>query len=210
MLATILKGQSPLILDGGLATTLEAQGAELDSELWPARLLKGDPESIRQAHIAFAEAGAQTPRSESQPIGTMKTHLLAALLLALILGSCVIPIPADGFGQYGYSPISTKPSVSSNALPAMKVCLVPSPSPTPATPSWWKPISPASHLGRMDSIAISSAISPPPTASRLAGTTTRIATTTVARPQVAGMQAISATWSPTPTESLTTPVKTAS
>lgn len=47
-----------LILDGGLATTLESKGFDLDDPLWSARLLVEAPEAIRQVHREFLEAGA--------------------------------------------------------------------------------------------------------------------------------------------------------
>ena len=50
---------APIVLDGGLATQLEAQGADLSDALWSARLLLEDPEEIVRAHLAFFRAGAQ-------------------------------------------------------------------------------------------------------------------------------------------------------
>lgn len=47
-----------VVLDGGLATQLEAQGHDLRDSLWSARLLRDDPESIVTAHRAFFDAGA--------------------------------------------------------------------------------------------------------------------------------------------------------
>jgi len=47
-----------LTLDGGLATELEARGADLNDELWSAKLLLEDPESIRAVHRDYLEAGA--------------------------------------------------------------------------------------------------------------------------------------------------------
>ena len=47
------------MLDGGLATQLEAQGADLSDRLWSARLLVEEPEAIVDAHLAFYRAGAQ-------------------------------------------------------------------------------------------------------------------------------------------------------
>ena len=47
-----------LIVDGGLATELEARGYDLNDELWSARLLLDDPEAIRQVHHDYLEAGA--------------------------------------------------------------------------------------------------------------------------------------------------------
>lgn len=47
-----------LIVDGGLATELEARGYDLSDELWSARLLLDDPEAIRQVHYDYLKAGA--------------------------------------------------------------------------------------------------------------------------------------------------------
>lgn len=49
----------PLILDGGLATELEARGHSLDDHLWSGSLLLHNPAAIIEAHIAFIEAGAE-------------------------------------------------------------------------------------------------------------------------------------------------------
>lgn len=56
---------SPVVLDGGLATQLEAQGHKLDSALWSARLLHEDPDAIVQAHLAYFAAGAQVATTAS-------------------------------------------------------------------------------------------------------------------------------------------------
>lgn len=53
-----MKTQTPLILDGGLATELERRGADLRHELWSARVLLEDPGLIREVHLDFLEAGA--------------------------------------------------------------------------------------------------------------------------------------------------------
>jgi homocysteine S-methyltransferase len=47
------------VLDGGFATQLEAQGNDLSSELWSARLLQDEPTEIVAAHRAFLDAGAR-------------------------------------------------------------------------------------------------------------------------------------------------------
>ncbi|MEP6980139.1 MAG: homocysteine S-methyltransferase [Nakamurella sp.] len=49
----------PVVLDGGLATLLEAHGADLTSSLWSARLLRDDPAAIGAAHREYYMAGAQ-------------------------------------------------------------------------------------------------------------------------------------------------------
>ena len=48
----------PTILDGGLATELEAQGHDLRDALWSARLLADRPDAVTAAHLAFYRAGA--------------------------------------------------------------------------------------------------------------------------------------------------------
>jgi homocysteine S-methyltransferase len=54
-----------VVLDGGLATLLEARGHDLSSSLWSARLLADDPEAIVAAHAEFFEAGAQVATTAS-------------------------------------------------------------------------------------------------------------------------------------------------
>src|SRR3954469_7108473 len=48
-----------IVLDGGLATQLEAAGQDLSDELWSARLLAENPDAVRAAHLAYLLAGAQ-------------------------------------------------------------------------------------------------------------------------------------------------------
>ncbi len=63
-LADALAGGA-LTLDGGLATELEAQGHDLSSDLWSARLLAEDPEAVVAAHAAFFAAGAEVATTAS-------------------------------------------------------------------------------------------------------------------------------------------------
>ncbi|MFE3448054.1 homocysteine S-methyltransferase [Nonomuraea sp. NPDC059194] len=56
---------STLVLDGGLATHLEALGADLRDELWSARLLLEDPALIRRVHADYFAAGAQVATTAS-------------------------------------------------------------------------------------------------------------------------------------------------
>lgn len=48
-----------VVLDGGLATELEARGHDLSGHLWSARLLRDDPAAIEDVHLAFFRAGAR-------------------------------------------------------------------------------------------------------------------------------------------------------
>jgi len=47
-----------LLLDGGLATELEARGHDLDDPLWSARVLLDDPDAIAAVHDDYLSAGA--------------------------------------------------------------------------------------------------------------------------------------------------------
>jgi homocysteine S-methyltransferase len=57
-LQTFLDRQGFVLLDGGLATEMELKGADLDDELWSAKMLIEEPEIIRLVHSAFLKAGA--------------------------------------------------------------------------------------------------------------------------------------------------------
>ena len=54
-----------VVLDGGLATQLEAQGCDLSTSLWSAGLLADRPEQVYAAHRAFFAAGAQVATTAS-------------------------------------------------------------------------------------------------------------------------------------------------
>jgi homocysteine S-methyltransferase len=47
-----------VVLDGGLATELEARGHDLRDSLWSARLLRDAPEAVEDVHLAYFAAGA--------------------------------------------------------------------------------------------------------------------------------------------------------
>jgi homocysteine S-methyltransferase len=53
------------ILDGGLATELEARGHDLRDRLWSARLLLDEPAAIEDVHLAYFEAGARVATTAS-------------------------------------------------------------------------------------------------------------------------------------------------
>jgi len=57
-----------VILDGGLGTLLEQRGHDLASELWSARMLIEQPQTIRDAHREFFEAGAEVGISASYQV----------------------------------------------------------------------------------------------------------------------------------------------
>ena len=62
-MATIRSGV--VVLDGGLATELEARGHDMSDRLWSARLLLTDPAAIENVHLAYYRAGAQVATTAS-------------------------------------------------------------------------------------------------------------------------------------------------
>jgi len=64
-LSFLLETQGVVILDGGLATELEARGFNLKDGLWSARVLLEQPDSIRRVHLDYLLAGADCVASSS-------------------------------------------------------------------------------------------------------------------------------------------------
>ncbi|KAK3136970.1 hypothetical protein QOZ80_5BG0445800 [Eleusine coracana subsp. coracana] len=58
-------GGGRLVLDGGLATELEANGADLNDPLWSAKCLLASTHLIRKVHLDYLEAGANIISSAS-------------------------------------------------------------------------------------------------------------------------------------------------
>jgi homocysteine S-methyltransferase len=58
-LPDLLAGDAAVLLDGGLATELEARGHDLSDARWSARLLEDDPAAIVAVHEAYLAAGAR-------------------------------------------------------------------------------------------------------------------------------------------------------
>ncbi|MFU9138910.1 homocysteine S-methyltransferase [Erwinia tasmaniensis] len=79
-----------LILDGAMATELEARGCDLSDELWSAKVLIENPELIYQVHHDYFAAGAQvaiTASYQATPQGFAKRGLDEQASLALIAKS---------------------------------------------------------------------------------------------------------------------------
>ena len=56
--SALLKLNTPIIVDGALATYLESAGADISSALWSAQLLIDNPDLIYKAHLDYFRAGA--------------------------------------------------------------------------------------------------------------------------------------------------------
>lgn len=92
-IAVALAKGGPIILDGGLATQLEAQGHDISTDLWSAELLRTDPQAIIDAHRAFLDAGADCIISASYQAsrqGLMSLGISACEADELIASSVVL------------------------------------------------------------------------------------------------------------------------
>jgi homocysteine S-methyltransferase len=94
----VTRQRQPVLLDGGLATELEAAGAVLDTALWSAALLQSDPAAIRAAHRAYLDAGAE------------------------IVTSASYQASRAGFGRLGLSPAEADGLIVSSVQLAREAC----------------------------------------------------------------------------------------
>ncbi|MDR3792706.1 MAG: homocysteine S-methyltransferase [Terracidiphilus sp.] len=104
------------IIDGGLATQLEALGARTSGPLWSAHVLEDEPEKVAAAHRAYIEAGAQilatcsyqVSRMGYAEVGLSAARADAALLRSIALARSVVAefparrvLVAGSLGPYG-------------------------------------------------------------------------------------------------------------
>jgi homocysteine S-methyltransferase len=71
-LSRLLDAGGNLVLDGALATELEAHGCDLEDPLWSAKVLLEQPEVVTQVHRDYFEAGARvaiTASYQATPLG---------------------------------------------------------------------------------------------------------------------------------------------
>lgn len=79
-LSAILDKQDFLLLDGAMATELEARGCDLADSLWSAKVLVENPALIREVHLDYYRAGRNArlpPATRQRPqdlprVGLMK------------------------------------------------------------------------------------------------------------------------------------------
>ena len=111
-----------IVLDGGLATELEAQGCDIGNELWSAGMLRSNPSAIVDAHLAFLEAGAniiisasyQASRTGFMPLGLSEqqaddlivssvdlAHAARQKFLDAHSDASFMPMVAASIGPYG-------------------------------------------------------------------------------------------------------------
>lgn len=111
----LLERDYPLLLDGGLATQLEAQGCDIANDLWSASLLQTDPDAIVAAHRAYIDAGAecletasyQASREGYAKIGLSSDEADSLMLLSIALAKRACEetqssaVVAASLGPYG-------------------------------------------------------------------------------------------------------------
>jgi homocysteine S-methyltransferase len=103
----------PILLDGGLATTLEARGHDLSSDLWSAAILTEKPDEIIAVHRAFIDAGSEIITTSSYQASYLgfsiagfthdeTTHILrSSVLLAREAAVADGVLVAASVGPYG-------------------------------------------------------------------------------------------------------------
>jgi homocysteine S-methyltransferase len=104
------------VIDGGLATELEYQGARIDGPLWSAHVLEDEPEKLLAVHRAFIAAGAeciatcsyQVSRMGYAEVGLTAERADAALLRSVEIARAAIAefpgrrvLVAGSLGPYG-------------------------------------------------------------------------------------------------------------
>lgn len=83
----LLDAQPFVLLDGAMATELEARGCDLADSLWSAKVLLENPQLIRDVHLDYFRAGAQvaiTASYQATPAGFAARGLDEAQSRALI------------------------------------------------------------------------------------------------------------------------------
>lgn len=91
--AALLAASRPVLIDGGLATQCEAQGCNIDGDLWSAALLRSNPRAIIDAHRAYLDAGAEifaTASYQASRYGLMAHGLSAEDADELIVSSVAL------------------------------------------------------------------------------------------------------------------------
>jgi homocysteine S-methyltransferase len=80
-LSRLLDAGENLVLDGALATELEAYGCNLEDPLWSAKVLLEQPELVKQVHLDYFRAGARaaiTASYQATPLGFARRGISAA------------------------------------------------------------------------------------------------------------------------------------
>ncbi len=116
-----LDQQGVLVLDGGLATQLEARGCDLRDALWSARLLRDNPDLIRQVHLDYYWAGADcaiTASYQATVAGFVRQGMAETAAARLIRLSVQLAQEArDQFWQHANQKQRLRPLVAASVGP---------------------------------------------------------------------------------------------
>jgi homocysteine S-methyltransferase len=113
-------GGRVVVLDGGLATELEARGFDLSDRLWSARLLLTDPDAIEDVHLDYFRAGAMVATTASYQAtvpGFAAAGLDGAAALAAIRESVTLARRARERYVAEAGPSATDPLVAGSVGP---------------------------------------------------------------------------------------------
>ncbi len=115
----ILEQHPIIILDGAMATELEKDGANLNDDLWSARLLLDNPEAIAGVHRRYFEAGADcaiTASYQATVSGFMERGLSAEDATALIARSVQLAVQERDAFWKGYTDAAHAQDAGGQAL----------------------------------------------------------------------------------------------
>lgn len=79
----LLARGTPVLLDGGLATELEAQGHDIGTTLWSAELLRSNPRAVVRAH--------RRSISDGTPLADMAAHFAVHPTIKALGVNCTAP-----------------------------------------------------------------------------------------------------------------------
>ena len=121
LLKNYLRSQSPLIIDGALATEMESRGADLHDSLWSAKYLYTQPELIAAVHTDYLDAGADviiTASYQATVQGFMARGWTHAQARAMIRSAATLAISArDDWWHTQAHPGRLRPLVAGSVGP---------------------------------------------------------------------------------------------
>ncbi len=118
-LIALLDNSPFMVLDGALATELEARGCQIADSLWSANALTEHPDIIRQVHLDYFNAGAQcaiTASYQASIAGFEKRGITASQAEALMARSAELACEAREL-FLNQHPSATRPLIAGSIGP---------------------------------------------------------------------------------------------
>ena len=106
-LTALLDARPFILLDGAMATELEARGCNLADSLWSAKVLVDNPELIREVPLDYFRAGAQVVITASPGEADIVTCLDGESLRSREVRLVLAEKRVNFFGPKGCSPNAT-------------------------------------------------------------------------------------------------------